>query len=39
MGLLQELGVQKFELVDKTPFDSFENQLAYEIIDKKLAEI
>lgn len=39
MGFLQKLGVQKAELVDKTPFDSFENQLAYGIIDKKLAEI
>ena len=39
MGILQELAAQKAELVDKTPFDSFENQLAYKIIDKKLAEI
>ena len=39
MGFLQELATQKAELVDKTPFDSFENQLAYKIIDKKLAEI
>ena len=39
MGFLQELAAQKAELVDKTPFDSFENQLAYGIIDKKLAEI
>lgn len=39
MGFLQELAAQKAELVDKTPFDSFENQLACEIIDKKLAEI
>ena len=39
MGFLQELAAQKAELLDKTPFDSFENQLAYEIIDKKLAEI
>lgn len=39
MGFLQELAAQKAELVDKTPFDSFENQLAYKIIDKKLAEI
>ena len=39
MGFLQELAAQKAELVDKTPFDSLENQLAYEIIDKKLAEI
>lgn len=27
MGFLQELAAQKAELVDKTPFDSFENQL------------
>ena len=33
MGFLQELAAQKAELVDKTPFDSFENQLAYKIID------
>ena len=39
MGFLAELAAQKAELVDKTPFDSFENQLAYGIIDKKLAEI
>ena len=39
MGFLQELAAQKAELVDKTTFDSFENQLAYKIIDKKLAEI
>ena len=39
MGFLQDLAAQKAKLVDKTPFDSFENQLAYEIIEKKLAEI
>jgi len=39
IGFLQEIAAQKDELVDKTSFDSFKNQLAYEIIDKKLAEI
>lgn len=39
MGFLQELAVQKAELIDKTAFDSFKNQLAYGIIDKKWAEI
>jgi len=39
MSFLQEPAVQKAELVDKTLFDSFYNQLAYVSIDKKLAEI
>lgn len=39
MGFLQELAVQKAELIDKIAFDSFKNQLAYGIIDKKWAEI
>lgn len=31
MGFLQELAAQKAELVDKIPFDSFEDQLSYKI--------
>ena len=39
VSFLQDPAVQKAELVDRTLFDFFYNQLAYVSIDKKLAEI
>ena len=39
IGLLAELAAKKAELVDKTPFDNFENDIALQVIDNRLNEI
>lgn len=39
IGLLSELAARKAELVDKTPFDSFENDIILQVIDNRLNEI
>lgn len=39
IGLLAELAARKSELVDKTPFDNFENDIALQVIDNRLNEI
>ena len=39
IGLLAELAARKAELVDKTPFDNFENDIALQVIDNRLNEI
>ena len=39
VGILEELATRKAELVEKTPFDDFENNLALEIIDQRLTEL
>lgn len=38
-SLLAELAARKGELVEKTPFDDFENNLALQLIDNRLNEI
>ena len=37
--LLAELATKKAELVDKTPFDNFENGITLQVIDNRLNEI
>lgn len=37
--ILAELAARKAELVDKTPFDDFENNLAWQLINNRLNEI
>lgn len=37
--VLAELAAKKAELVDKTPFDSFEDNIILQIIDTKITEI
>lgn len=39
IGLLAELAARKSELVDRTPFDNFENDIALQVIDNRLNEI
>ena len=39
IGLLAELAAKKAELVEKTPFDNFENDIVLQIIDTRLNEI
>ena len=39
VGRLAELAARKAELVDKTPFDDFENNLALQLIDNQLNKI
>lgn len=39
IGLLSELAARKTELVDKTPFDNFENNVTLQIIEDRLNEI
>ena len=39
IGLLAELATRKAELVNKTPFDNFENDIALQVIDNRLNEI
>lgn len=39
IGLLAELAARKAELVDKTPFDNFESDIALQVIDNRLNEI
>lgn len=39
IGVLQELAARKSELVEKTPFDDFENNLALQLIDQRLSEL
>jgi len=39
ISLLEEFATKKAEIVDETPFDSFENNLALEIIEKQLNEL
>jgi hypothetical protein len=38
-SILAELAAKKGELVEKTPFDDFENKLALQLIDNRLNEI
>ena len=38
-SILAELAARKGELVEKTPFDDFENNLALQLIDNRLNEI
>lgn len=39
VSVLEEYAAKKAELVDKTPFDHFETNLALELIDKRLMEL
>ena len=39
VSVLEEYAAKKAELVDNTPFDDFENNLALELIDKRLMEL
>ena len=39
IGLLSELAARKAELVNETPFDNFENDIALQVIDNRLNEI
>lgn len=39
VSILTEIASKKAELVDKTPFDDFENSLALKVIDKRLNEM
>ena len=39
IGLLAELAARKAELVENTPFDNFENDIALQVIDNRLNEI
>ena len=39
ISILTEIASRKAELVDQTPFDDFENNLALKVIDKRLNEI
>jgi integrase len=39
IGILQELAAKKSELVDTTPFDDYENNLALKLIDQRLIEL
>ena len=39
IGLLAELSVRKTKLVDKTPFNNFENDIVLQVIDNRLNEI
>ena len=38
-SILEELATKKAEIVDKTPFDNFDNNLALKLIDKRLTEL
>lgn len=39
IGILKDIAARKAELVDKTPFDNFENEIALQVIDSRLNEI
>jgi transposase InsO family protein/integrase len=39
VSILNEIALKKAELVDKTPFDDFENSLVLKVIDQRLSEI
>ena len=39
VSVLEEYAAKKAELVDNTPFDNFDNNLALELIDKRLMEL
>ena len=39
IGVLAELAARKAELVEKTPFDDFENNIVLQVIDSKLNDI
>ena len=39
ISILQELAAKKAEIVDKTPFDDFEDSLALKLIDQRLSEL
>jgi transposase InsO family protein/integrase len=38
-SILNEIALKKAELVEKTPFDDFENNIALKVIDQRLSEI
>ncbi len=38
-SLLEEFAAQKAEIVDKTPFDKFEGNVALELVDRHLNEL
>ena len=38
-SILDEIAVKRAELVDKTPFDDYENNLALQVIDDRLKSI
>ena len=39
ISILQELAAKKAEIVDRTPFDDFEDNLALQLIDNRLSEL
>jgi putative transposase len=39
IGILQELAARKSEIVDTTPFDDYESNLALKLIDQRLTEL
>ena len=39
IGVLAEIAARKAELVEKTPFDSFEDSIVLQVIDSRLTEI
>jgi integrase/recombinase XerD len=39
VSLLEEIAAKKAEIVDRTPFDSLDDNLALELIDKRLTEL
>jgi transposase InsO family protein/integrase len=39
VSILNEIALKKAELVNKTPFDDFENNIALKVIDQRLSEI
>ena len=39
IGILKEIAARKAELVEKTPFDNFEDNIVLQIIDNRLNEI
>nr|UDP55489.1 putative integrase/recombinase protein [Schizostauron trachyderma] len=39
ISILEQIAARKAEIVDRTPFDNFEDNLALELIDKRLMEM
>jgi hypothetical protein len=39
IAILQELAAKKLEIVDMTPFDNYESNLALKLIDQRLIEL
>lgn len=39
IGILKDIAARKAELVDKTPFDNFENEVVLQVIDSRLNEL